>query len=70
MASRYKASYAQRLVNNYIAEIERQKASIDKNFRDMDFENADARDEFEDKKNSMINECDNLINLIKAYKFY
>jgi flagellar biosynthesis/type III secretory pathway chaperone len=66
---RYKEAYAERLVSKYIQEIEKQKTSIMKNFNDMDFANANTRDEFESIANSMVNTCNSLISEISSYSF-
>lgn len=70
MSNRYKKSYAERLVSNYIEEIERQRNSMRKNFEDMDFVNANARDEFEKIVTCMTDNCNSLINEINGYSFY
>lgn len=62
-------SYATRLRNNYVKYINAQKAYIRKNFEDMDFENADAREEFESIVESMERNCDALVNKISSYSF-
>ncbi len=62
-------SYAKRLQNSYIKYINSQKQYIRKNFEDMDFENADARDEFEAIVESMERNCDTLVSKISSYSF-
>lgn len=66
---REKGSYARRLVNSYISYINNQKKYIRKNFEDMDFENADARNEFEAVVETMESDCDALVNKISSYNF-
>ena len=60
-------SYAERLQNSYIKYINNQKQYIRKNFEDMDFENADARDEFEAIVENMERNCDTLVSKISSY---
>lgn len=62
-------SYAERLQASYIKYINNQKQYIRKNFEDMDFENADARDKFEAIVESMESNCDALVNKISSYSF-
>lgn len=62
-------SYANRLRNSYVNYINTQKKYIRKNFEDMDFENADARDQFEAVIESMEANCDALVNKISGYSF-
>ncbi len=61
--------YCERLVSNYLNEIESQKKMMEKNFKDMDLENASVRDDIEDLVNEMKCYCDQLKTAISDYKF-
>ena len=65
----YTRSYCNRLISNYIEEIETQIKSIDKNFIQMDFENAIARDACEVIVVDMKKQCNDLINQLNDYNF-
>ena len=62
-------SYCNRLVSSYVKYINNQKKYMRKNFEDMDFENADARDEFEAIVENMESKCDVLVSKISSYNF-
>lgn len=65
---RYKKSYANKTLDAYIAEVEELRYRIDKDFTDMDFANASARNEMEDIIRRMMAECDRLISDIRMKK--
>lgn len=65
---RYKKSYANKTLDAYIAEVEELRYRIDKDFADMDFANASARNEMEDIIRRMMAECDRLISDIRMKK--
>lgn len=65
----YTRAYCNRLISNYIEEIEFQIKYIEKNFTQMDFENAVARDECEAIVVNMIKQCNDLINQLDEYNF-
>ena len=65
----YTRSYCNRLISNYIEEIEVQIKAIDKNFIQMDFENAVVRDECEIIVVNMIKQCNDLIYQLDEYNF-
>ncbi|MDE7062794.1 MAG: hypothetical protein K2O73_06080 [Lachnospiraceae bacterium] len=65
---RYKKSYANKTLDAYIAEVEELRDRIDKDFTDMDFANASARNEMEDIIRRMMAECDRLISDIRMKK--
>ena len=65
----YTKAYSERLVCNYTEAIEIQKKKIVKNFEQMDFENAQAKNECSDIVDAMINNCNRLISEIKGYSF-
>ncbi|HEX9062319.1 MAG TPA: hypothetical protein VF941_19280 [Clostridia bacterium] len=69
MAGRCSATAARQLIDAYVNEIERQIKSIQKNFNDMDFENADARNEAENIINNMKSNCRSLIDELRSYHF-
>ena len=69
MAGRCSAHVAGGLVDRYVNEIQRQIEKIQKNFYDMDFENADARNEIEQIINEMKAEGRRLINELNSYHF-
>ncbi|MDD2234888.1 MAG: hypothetical protein PHV03_08315 [Desulfitobacteriaceae bacterium] len=66
---RCSAYVARRQIGIYISQIERQIYKIQKSFNDMDFENADARNEVEDIINNMISELRSLLNELNSYHF-
>lgn len=65
----YTKGYSERLVANYIEEIEAEKKKIVKNFNDMDFQNAVTKNEFEEIINDMVKNCDQLIENLSSYSF-
>lgn len=65
---RYKKSYANKVLDAYITEIEAVRERIRKDFLDMDFSNASARNEMEESVAAMLMECDNLISDIELQK--
>jgi len=67
---RCSASSANGLVSTYVRQLNTQIESIQKNFNDMDFENASARNEMEAVINNMKSSCRNLISDLQAYRFY
>ncbi|MDE7062730.1 MAG: hypothetical protein K2O73_05750 [Lachnospiraceae bacterium] len=68
MAARYKKSYANKVLNAYIEEVEGVRYRIQKDFEDMDFENASARNDMEDCVQRMLAQCDSLIQEIQGQK--
>lgn len=66
MAGRYTKEYSESLVNGYIKQIEEQKKNIRNNFKDMDFENNEVRNDFERVVNRLIENCDRLIYEIRS----
>lgn len=69
MGNKHTADYCNRLVNNYVEEIERNKKLIERNFNDMDLENADVLEKYYNIKESMIEKCNDLIAKITRYNF-
>lgn len=65
---RYKKSYTNKTLDAYIAEVEAVRDRILKDFTDMDFENASARNEAEDCVQRMAAECDRLLYDIRTKK--
>lgn len=68
MAPRYKKSYANKVLDAYIEEAEGVRYRIQKDFADMDFENASARNDMEDCVQRMLAQCDSLIQEIQGQK--
>ena len=66
---RFSAYIARRQVDIYANKIQRQIYNIQKNFNDMDFENADARNEAEYIINEMISELRSLLSELNSYRF-
>lgn len=62
-------SYAQRLLDNYITNVNSQIYQIQKNFGEMDFENAKAKEEMAEIIDKMINCCNSLISDLETYNF-
>ncbi|MEN8906837.1 MAG: hypothetical protein ABF289_12840 [Clostridiales bacterium] len=60
---------AKTAIKNFIVEIENKKKKMDKNFKEMDFENASAKEEMKATINEIKGICDNLISRLKEYKF-
>ena len=52
--------------SQYINDIERARRSINKNFREMDLDNASAKDEIEKLVDKMKRECDSLISTLRG----
>ena len=69
MAGRCSADSARRLVKSYVNEAYRQMDKISKNFEDMDFENAEARNEAEGIVENMKASCRSLIEELNSYHF-
>ena len=65
----YKSSTANRIFRGYKSSLERAKYDFNKNFNQMDFENADAREEVREHVAEMIRSCDKLIEKMGSYKF-
>lgn len=65
---RYKKSYANKVLDAYIDEVEDIRYRIQKDFGDMDFENASARNDMEDCVRQMSALCDALIFEIYSQK--
>lgn len=63
-------AYADKLLQKYISQVEKKKSIIERNFSEMDIENADIQNEFENIKNDMISNCNKLIGELQNYKFY
>lgn len=61
MSSFYYTGDADSNRRQFIAAVERQRKKIEKNFKDMDIENATARDDIEKEINNILDECDALI---------
>ncbi|MBE6047146.1 MAG: hypothetical protein E7213_01855 [Clostridium sp.] len=66
---RSNASYSNKMIKAYVEEITKQKKLIKRNFEEMDFENADARNKFKEIVNEMIRNCDSLISKLNSYSF-
>lgn len=66
--SRYKKSYANKVLDAYIDEVEDIRYRIQKDFGDMDLENASARSHMEDCVGQMTALCDALIFEIYSQK--
>ena len=66
---RSSASYSKKMINTYVKEIREQKKRINRNFEEMDFENADARNKFKEIVNEMTRNCDSLISKLNSYSF-
>ncbi|NLD48581.1 MAG: hypothetical protein GX660_15570 [Clostridiaceae bacterium] len=69
MSKRYSAHTAKKLIDLYVNQIETQIALVQKNFNEMDFENADARNNMEDIIKSMKSNYRDLINELRSYHF-
>lgn len=69
MSNRYSAYEARRLINKYIDDINMCIGEIQRNFDDMDFENADAKEEARAIINNMKAEYSRLINELSSYSF-
>ena len=65
----YSKSFCEGLISNYISDISDYQKKMIKNFNEMDFKNANARDKVEDIVNDMVQECNNLITEINNYLF-
>lgn len=63
-------AYADKLLQKYISQVEKKRGIIERNFSEMDIENADIENELENIKNDMLNNCDKLIGELQNYKFY
>lgn len=59
--SGYTYGTSKRYISLYRQSIEKTIAGVNKNFRQMDFENADAKNEMEEHINNIINYCNQLI---------
>lgn len=68
MAARYKKSHANKVLDAYIEEVEDVRYRIQKDFEDMDIENASARNDMEDCVQRMLAQCDSLIQEIQGQK--
>ncbi len=69
MASRCSAYEARRFINRCINDIDTVIKEIQRNFNDMDFENADAREEVSGIIANMKTECSRLISELNSYNF-
>ncbi len=67
MASRCSAYEARRQINTYVNDIETLIREIQRNFNDMDFENADAREDVDSIITNMKNEYSRLISELNSY---
>ncbi len=65
---RYKKSYANKLMNAYIEELEDIKRKVQKNFQDMDLANAGLQDEMQEIIDGIIWECESLRSAIEGRK--
>lgn len=65
---RYKKSYANKLMNAYIEELEDIKRKVQKNFQDMDLANADLQDEMQEIIDGITWECESLRSAIESRK--
>lgn len=65
---RYKKSYANKLMNAYIEELEDIKRKVSRNFQDMDLTNASVQNEMEEIIDCITWECDSLISAIESRK--
>lgn len=65
---RYKKSYANKLMNAYIEELEDIKRDVCKSFQDMDLANASVQNEMEKIIGHITWECDSLISAIEIRK--
>ncbi|ROR29198.1 hypothetical protein EDD66_103133 [Mobilisporobacter senegalensis] len=57
----YTYGTSKRYISLYRKSIEKTIAGVNKNFRQMDFENADVKNEMEEHINNIINYCNQLI---------
>lgn len=63
------AAEAKVQVDNYVREIDKAIRGMEKNFEEMDFENANRRDEIEDLVEEMVSECQAVRDGIEALSF-
>lgn len=61
--------YCERLVGKYLAEIDSQEKKMEKNFLDMDLENAKIREDISDVVTDMQKLCERLKTAINTYHF-
>lgn len=61
--------YCNRLVSNYLDEIEKQKGKISKNFGDMDLKNASIQKDMKNVVDEMTSLCDSLKRTLDSYSF-
>lgn len=61
---------AKNIVRNYDSYIDSMKKSAKNNFEDMDFENADRRNDMEKLINSIISECNRVKTDLDNLPFY
>ena len=66
----YKSSTSKRIFRNYKSVLERAVYEYNKNFSQMDFENADAREEIREHVEDMIKSCQKLVEQMNGYTFY
>ena len=69
MSGTYKKSTANSIFRGYKTTLERAKYDINKNFGQMDFANADARNEMEEHVVEMIRSCETLLTEMERYTF-
>jgi len=63
------ANTANKLIASYIKEITAQMNSVQKDFNNMKFENANAKDQIEEIVKLIKSDCGSLINALQSYKF-
>lgn len=66
---RCKGSNAANIVSHCIRDLERISRNIQKNYDEMDIENADAQQEIEDIVHQMKGYCSSLIDTLSGYSF-
>ncbi len=63
------AGSARGIVSGCVGEIQQVISDLQKNFDEMDFENADAREEIQELVDNMKRHCQNLISDLNSYHF-
>lgn len=69
MALRISAAEARYQLMEYADLINEVKKQAEKNFKDMDFENADRRETMEEIIQKMMNDCENVVNVMEGTYF-
>lgn len=65
----YRSSTAKSIIRGYRTDLERMKYDCNKNFNQMDFENADAKNDMQEHVDSIINSCETLLSELSNYSF-